>query len=76
MEKITLDMLNDKGVSLKKQQYVEQNGMLYEVGQPHRKAYVNSKRGRQEVEDEIPSPYKEVIFMIWGDEPTVNEDMD
>jgi hypothetical protein len=53
---------------------MEQNGQRYEIGQPWRKAYVNSVRGRLEVEDEVPSPYKEVIFLMWGDNPTVLED--
>jgi hypothetical protein len=73
-EKITLDMLTQDSVSLKKQQYIEQDGKEYEIGQPWRRAYVNSAQGREQVEAEVPEPYKSAIFAVWGDSPTV-EDM-
>ena len=74
LEKITLDMLNEHSVSLKKQQYIEQNGREYEVGQPWRRAYVNSVSGREQVENEVAEPYKSVIFLMWGDNPTITEE--
>jgi len=73
IEKITLDMLDEKSVSIKKQQYIEQDGQQYAVGQPWRKAYVNSPSGRKEVEAELPERYRNAIFAIWGDTPTVKE---
>ncbi len=75
IEKITLDMLTQDSVSIKKQQYIVQDGKEYQVGQPWRRAYVNSIRGRQQVQEEVSEPYKSVIFMMWGDEPTVNEEV-
>jgi hypothetical protein len=71
IEKITLDMLTQDSVSIKKQQYIEQNGQKYEVGQPWRKAYVNSTQGRKQIQSEVPDPYKSVVMLMWGDTPTV-----
>jgi len=72
-EKITLDMLTQDSVSVKKQQYVKIDGTEYPVGKPWRRAYVNSARGRQQVEEEVPEPYRTAIFEVWGPEPTVEE---
>lgn len=74
IEKITLDMLTQDGVSVKKQRYYNDNGTLYPIGQPHRKAYVNSIFGRQEVQTELPQEYQNAIFAIWGNEPTILEE--
>ena len=73
IKKYTLDMLNQDSVSVKTQQYIVQDGKEYEIGQPHRKLYVNSIRGRQKVENEVPEPYNTIIFMMWGNEPTIEE---
>jgi hypothetical protein len=72
IEKITLDMLTQDSVSIKKQNYIVQDEIEYEIGQPWRRAYENSINGRRQVENEVPEPYKSVIFMIWGDTPTVD----
>ncbi len=74
MEKITLDMLTQNGVSVKKQQYILNNGKEHLGGQPWRRAYVNSINGREQVDNEVPEPYKAAIFMIWGEKPTISED--
>jgi hypothetical protein len=76
IEKITLDMLTQDSVSIKKQQYIVQNGVEYPVGQPWRSSYVNSTQGRQEVENEVAEPYKTIIFMMWGDTATIEEIID
>ena len=68
-------MLNENSVNVKKQQFIEQNGGIYEIGQPWRKAYINSEQGRQQVQEEVLSPQKEAIFAIWGESPTVDESM-
>mgnify|MGYP001366606687 CR=1 FL=1 len=75
-EKIILDMLSENSVSIKKQQILEQNGQQYEIGQPWRKAYINSIQGRIDVENEIPKPYRLAIFLMWGENPTVFENED
>lgn len=73
MEKYTLDMLTQDSVSVKKQRYVEIDGAEYPVGQPWRRSYVNSARGRQAVQEEVPEPHRTAIFTVWGDTPTVDE---
>lgn len=74
IDKITLDMLNQDSVSVKKQQYVMQGGKEYAIGDIWRRAYVNSTQGRQQVENEVEEPYKSVIFLMWGDNPTITEE--
>jgi hypothetical protein len=73
LEKITLDMLTQDSVSVKKQQFILQNGKEYEIGEPWRRAYVNSVQGREQVQSEVSEPYKSVIMLMWGDTPTVDE---
>lgn len=58
-------------MSVKKQSFIEHNGVDYPIGQPHRKAYMNSIRGRLEVENELPQAQQNAVFAVWGDEPTV-----
>ena len=74
MEKITLDMLTQDGVSLKKQSYIEKDGQQYAIGQPWRRAYVNSAQGRAQVQAEVQEPYRTAIFAVWGEKPTISED--
>ena len=73
IERITLDMLTPDSVSVKKQNYIEQGGQQYPVGQPWRRAYVNSPTSRAQVQTEVPEPYRTAIFAVWGDTPTVTD---
>jgi hypothetical protein len=75
IERITLDMLTQNSVSVKKQKYVAQDGAEYPVGQPWRRAYINSIRGREQVQNEVPEPYRSAVFAVWGDSPTVGEEV-
>ena len=72
-EKITLDMLTQDGVSVKKQQYATVEGKEYPIGEPWRRAYANSERGKAQAQAEVPEPYRSAIFAVWGDTPTVEE---
>ena len=74
-EKITLDMLTQDGVSVKKQKYTVIDDKEYAIGEPWRRAYINSARGREQVNAEVTEPYKSVIMLMWGDEPTVIEEV-
>lgn len=76
IEKITLDMLTQDSVSVKIQKYISMEGKEYPIGQPHRKAYINSERGRQEVETELPEAQKNAIFSVWGNVQTVTESIE
>ena len=73
IEKITLDTLTQDGVSLKKQQYATIDGQEYPVGQPWRRAYINSAVGREQLQAEVLEPYLSAIMAVWGDKPTVTE---
>ena len=73
IEKITLDMLTQDSVSLKKQNHTVVDGKEYPIGEPWRRAYANSERGRAQVQAEVPEPYRSAIFAVWGDTPTVEE---
>jgi len=76
IEKITFDMLTKDSVSVKKQQYITVDGVEYPIGQPHRKAYINSIKGREEVQSELPLAQQNAIFAVWGDTPTIEESID
>jgi hypothetical protein len=71
--KITLDMLTDKSVSVMTQRYVEEDGVEYPVGEPHRCSYINSKRGRADVATALEEPYLSAVMAMWGAEPSVSE---
>lgn len=71
--KITLDMLTETSVSVKTQKYIEDGGVEYAVGEPHRRAYVNSERGRAEIAAELPEPYLSAVLAVWGDSAKVIE---
>lgn len=76
IEKITLDMLNEKSVSVKKQKYVIIDGQEYPVGDPWRRAYVNNEDGRQQIQDELEEPYLSAVMAVWGEQPTAIEEID
>lgn len=71
--KIALDMLTETGVSVKTQKYVEDGGVEYAVGEPHRRAFVNSERGRSEIAAELPEPYLSAVMAVWGETAAVEE---
>jgi hypothetical protein len=73
MEKIYIDMLTQDSVSFRKQQFITVDGKEYPIGDPWRRAYVNSISGRQQVNAEVPDPYRSVIILMWGENPTVTE---
>jgi hypothetical protein len=73
-EKIVLDMLSQDSVSVKKQQYTTIDGIEYAIGEPWRRAYVNSTSGRVAVQAELPQAQQDAIFAIWGDTPTVTDE--
>lgn len=67
-------MLTQDSVSIKKQNYIVQNGVEYAIGSIWRRGYVNSIRGRMKVKEEISEPYKSVVLLMWGDTPTISEE--
>ena len=73
IEKYTLDMLTQDSVSIKKQTYIDYMGQKYLIGEPWRRAYINSVQGRQQIVDELPQAQVNAIMAVWGDTPTVEE---
>lgn len=71
IEKITLDILTTDSVSVKKQNYMVVDGVEYRIGQPRRKAYLNSITGREEASTELPQAQRNAVFAVWGDSPSV-----
>lgn len=74
IEKYTLDNLNQNNVSVKKQTYLDYMGQEYPIGEPWRKAYVNSESGREQIVAELPQAQVNAIMAVWGDIPTVEEE--
>jgi len=50
------------------------NGTEYEIGEPWRRAYMNSTSGRTQLQAEVTEPYLTSIFGVWGDAATVVEE--
>jgi len=76
--KITLDMLTETSVSVRTQEYIEDGGIEYAVGEPHRRAYINSERGREELAAALENGLIaqndfDSIMAKWGENPTVVE---
>ena len=72
-EKITLDNLTEKSVSVLTQQFADLNGQTVQIGENHRTAYTNSTYGRIELAVKLPEPYLSCVLTVWGDTPTVTE---
>ena len=68
--KLTIDMLTERGVSINTQIFIEFDGEEKEI-KNNRKAYVNSDRGRKELQTEQPDNIVNAVFAVWGDQPTV-----
>jgi len=66
-EKFIVDMLTEHTVSIIKQKVLDVEGQELLVGNPHRKAYVNSEQSRLELIQEVPSPQMDAVLAVWGD---------
>lgn len=75
VEKKTVDMLTTDSVSILTQKYIEVDGTYEQVGHNHRKAYVNSETGRSDLQMTEPEDVVNAVFAIWGDSPTVSEEV-
>ena len=64
--KITIDMLTSESVSILTQRYVNIDGIDTQVGENHRKAYINNTEGRTELEKEQTEDVINAIYAIWG----------
>lgn len=71
-EKKTVDMLTNDSVSILTQKFAEIDGVETQIGQNHRRAYVNSKIGRSGLQENEPEEVVNAVFTIWGDTPIVD----
>lgn len=70
-QEISLDELDVYKVSVETKQFVEVDGVLYQIGTPHRRAYSNSEQDRILIAEELAQPYLSAVMAVWGDTPTV-----
>lgn len=70
-EQIALDELDIYKVSVETKKFAQVEGILYQIGQPHRRAYSNSEHDRITIAQELAEPYLSAVMAVWGDEPTV-----
>lgn len=76
IEEITLDQFTDRAVSIKRQYYIEQDGIKYAVGKPRRSAYKNTPRGRAELAEQLTGTDLEAVMLRWGSEPLESDEFD
>lgn len=72
-ERIIIDTLTQDSVSIKKQKITIINEVEYTIGEPRRKAYINSIKGRQEIKTELEAKYVNAILSVWGGTPTIED---
>ena len=68
---LSIEGLNTESVGVVTRKYIEYAGIKYQIGEQHRKAYVNSEAGREELFNELKEPYYTAVMAVWGDTPTV-----
>lgn len=71
--KKTIDMLTSDSVSILTQKFIDVEGVQTQVGQNHRRAYVNSEDGRKQITENEPDYIVTAVMALWGDTPTVTE---
>lgn len=67
----TIDNLTTTSVSIKTQRFYDG----FALGEPHRKAYMNSEYGRNELQVEVPVAQVNAVLAVWGEKPTVSEEI-
>ena len=76
VERKSLDMLNLNSVSVVTQNFAILNGVETQIGNNHRIAYRNSPKGRALLQASEPEEYVNSIFSIWGNTPTLEDDIE
>lgn len=65
-ERIILDALTTKSVSLVKQKVVIEGEREYPFGEQWRRAYENTVEGIEILKAEVQEPYLSTILNLWG----------
>lgn len=71
IEEKIVDMLTKDSVSILTQKFVELDGVKSQVGENHRRAFINSIDGRMELQNAEEEQIVNVVFSMWGDTPSV-----
>ena len=73
--KTTIHRLTTEFVEIDTEQYVEINDQKIKLDMPkHSVSYVNSASGREQLQNDLPEKIIQAVLVIWGDEPTINEE--
>ena len=73
---ISIDSLSINSVTIIKQNVITAtDGKKYQVGMNWAKGYANSISGRKALNEEVKEPYLSVILLMWGDTPTIIDDL-
>lgn len=73
-EEITFDQFTERRVSVKRQRYIEEDGIRYDVGKPTRTAYKNNTAGRTAIQADLSGTALETVMLLWGVEPLEADD--
>lgn len=71
-QKIIIDELTNTSVSIVKRSFINVEGKEYLIGEPHRRAYINSEDGREAISKELPEPYISAVMSMWGDKALID----
>lgn len=74
-EKYRLEGLTERTVSIIRQTYVTIDGQEEAAGLPQRNTFENCQRQRKLVRELLPEQYANAVFALWGDSPTVEENL-
>ncbi len=72
-EEKTVDMLSTESVSILTRKVPIDGEVKSQVGENHRRTYLNSVSGREELLKEQTENVVNAVFAIWGSEPVVEE---
>jgi len=74
--KYFIDMLTKDGVSIRKQNTITVDNVIYEIGEPQRTSYSNSNVDRQKIQNELQEDISSTVLNYWGDKTTVEENIE
>lgn len=72
-EEKTVDMLSTESVSILTRKVLIDGEVKSQVGENHRRTYLNSVSGREELLKEQTENVVNAVFAVWGSEPVVEE---
>ena len=72
----TIEHLTADSVGIRRQEHMIRDGENSPVGDAHRVSFVNSKQGRKQLHvHDMEDKHKLAILTVWGETPTVIEDL-